>query len=290
MTTTASPPDAAVAACRAWDLPDDVVPLHAHATSVFLVPRADAVVRVSGADQHTSLARSVTLARWLSEHGLPVTTPLDVPQPFAAGDYAVTVWWHLPQHERPTPHPEHLGRLLRRLHALPQPPIDLPAYQPHETLRPQIPRSAALRAADRHWLLARSDALLAAYDRLDFPLGHGLIHGDAYPGNTLWNGNDVVLGDWDEAAFGPRELDLANTFQGIRFGRSDADLHAFSLAYGHDLTHWPGLPVLTELRDLHTLGSFIRRADHGDAEAARQLAFRLGTLRAKDRTALWRVA
>lgn len=290
MTTTASPLDAAVAACQAWNLHEDLVPLHAHATSVFLAPRADAVVRVSGSGQHAPLALSVALTRWLSEQGLPVTTPLDVPQPFAVGDYAVTLWRHLPQHGRPTPHPEHLGRLLRQLHALPQPPIDLPAYQPHATLRPQISRSTSLSASDQDWLLTRSDALLAEFDQLDFALGHGLLHGDAYPGNTLWDGDTVVLGDWDEAAFGPREIDLANTFQGIRFGRSDADLRAFSLAYGYDLTDWPGIAVLTELRDLHTLGSFIRRADHGDGDAARQLTFRLETLRSKDRTALWLVA
>ncbi|MCK7627693.1 hypothetical protein MUU72_32140 [Streptomyces sp. RS10V-4] len=60
-------------------------------------------------------------------------------------------------------------------------------------------------------------------------------------------------------------------------------------AYGYDLADWQGLSVLTELRDLHTLGSFIRRADQGDREAAVQLAFRLDTLKSGDRTKSWAI-
>lgn len=61
----------------------------------------------------------------------------------------------------------------------------------------------------------------------------------------------------------------------------------FSTTYGHDLTNWPGLPVLTSLRDLHTLGTFIRRTEQGDTEAAAQLAVRLNTLDHGHRTASW---
>lgn len=56
------------------------------------------------------------------------------------------------------------------------------------------------------------------YARLDFPLGYGWIHGDAYPGNTLWDSDEALLADWDEVGTGPRELDLVNTHQGARFG------------------------------------------------------------------------
>ncbi|MFE0179088.1 phosphotransferase family protein, partial [Streptomyces sp. NPDC059002] len=120
-------------------------------------------------------------------------------------------------------------------------------------------------------------------------LGHGLIHGDAYPGNTLWDDKDSLarLGDWDEAAYGPRELDLANTFQGVRFGRTAAQLRAFSTAYGYDLTQWPGTATLVAIRDLHTLGSFVRQADRGDTEASAQLAFRLGSLQTGDAASSW---
>jgi hypothetical protein len=286
-----TPRHAAHHACEILGLPTrGLTSLRTHATSVYLLPHADAVVRVSRSDQRTELQRAVDLTRLLAKQGLEVTEPLDLPQPLDIDEFTVTLWHHYPQPDGgPPPGPEHLGRLLKRLHELPTLPLELPAYLPHVSLRSAVRSSTALTAADRDWLLSRSDELLDAYAHLDSPLGHGLIHGDAYPGNTLWDGPTARLGDWDEAAIGPREADLANTYQGTRFGRTSAQLRAFSTAYGHDLTHWPGLPVLTGLRDLHTLGSFIRRAEHGDTEAASQLAFRLDTLKRDDRTASWAI-
>ena len=129
--------------------------------------------------------------------------------------------------------------------------------------------------------------LLGEYERLDFPLGHGWIHGDAYPGNTLWDGDRALLADWDEVGTGPRELDLANTHQGTRFGRPQAERAAFAAAYGYDLTAWPGFPVLREMRDLHTLGSYMRLADAGNERAAIELGWRLDTLKRDDAGAQW---
>jgi len=289
MTTTVTSPQAsALHACRVWNLDaSGIQPLRSHATAVFLVPQAKAVLRVSRPEHHDALVRAVKITRWLSENHLPVTVPFDVAQPAESRGYVVTLWRHYPQPDGPSPEPEYLGEILRVLHELPAPPVPLPAYQPHASLRSTIEASSTLSQPDRDWLLARSDALLAAFRELDSPLGNGLIHGDAYPGNILWDGQHVRLGDWDEAAIGPREADIANTFQGVRFGRTTEQLRAFSRAYGYDLSEWPGLPILTSLRDLHTLGSFIRRADDGDAKAARAFAHRLATLRQNDHNARW---
>lgn len=60
--------------------------------------------------------------------------------------------------------------------------------------------------------------LIAAFEELDYALAPGLVHGDAYLGNCLWDGDHALLGDRDEAAIGPREVDLAN-YQGRRFGK-----------------------------------------------------------------------
>lgn len=103
----------------------------------------------------------------------------------------------------------------------------------------------------------------------------------------MWDGARVRLGDWDEAATGPCELDLANTIQGARFGRSPERIRDFTDQYGYDLTDWTGLPVLIRLRDLHTLGSFIRRADRDDSRAAQELSSRIGTLQRNDSRTLW---
>lgn len=81
------------------------------------------------------------------------------------------------------------------------------------------------------------------YDTLESELGVGFVHGDAYPGNTLWDDQSPLLGDWDEVASRPRELELINTHQGARVGRSTTDRQAFTDADGWDVTHWPGFPT-----------------------------------------------
>ncbi|MFI9829610.1 phosphotransferase [Streptomyces sp. NPDC051913] len=291
MTTTVSPESAARIACRASGLPNkSLTPLHHHATSVFLVDAGDVVVRVSPAAQQGRLETSVLLTRWLVANGFPATEPADVRQPVVCAPYTVTFWRHYPQTGSGAPAAHHLGSLLRSLHDLPTPPFELPEFQPLSSLKLTLSSSTYLTVLQRDWLAARQALLLKAYRSLDFPLGYGHIHADAYPGNTLWDAPNVRLGDWDEVAIGPREIDLANTFQGARFGRSVRELDDFSLRYGYDIRNWSGLAVLCGIRDLHTLGSFIRRADRGDEAAARQLNHRIATLMNEDSQAQWSAA
>ncbi|MFD5629976.1 aminoglycoside phosphotransferase family protein [Streptomyces sp. NPDC127072] len=288
MTLTVSPESAARVACRMSRLADSsLTQLHHHATSVFLLAAEDVVVRVSPISLQRRLETAVSLTRWLVANDFPATEPVDVPQPVAYGPYVVTFWRHYPQPEHRAPSAGHLGDLLRALHNLPSPPLALPKYRPLTSFKNSVEHSTYLAPNQREWLTARRKELLDAYGKLDFPLGHGHIHGDAYPGNTLWDIQGVRLGDWDEAAFGPREIDLANTFQGIRFGRTTGELDDFSERYGHDIRQWSGLSTLCEIRDLHTLGSFIRRADQGDTAAAQQLSYRIETLRNMDSQAQW---
>jgi aminoglycoside phosphotransferase (APT) family kinase protein len=165
--------------------------------------------------------------------------------------------------------------------------VDLPQYQPLASLPEAVTTSDCLSNGDRAWLLDERDLLLSAYASLDWPLGVGLIHGDAYVGNLLMDGSRAVLGDWEEVSVGPRELDLANTYHTIRFGQPVSVLQEFTEAYGRDITAWPGLAALIAIRDLHTLSSFIKRADCGDEIANDELHYRIGTLRRRDSTALW---
>ncbi|MFJ7342426.1 phosphotransferase family protein [Streptomyces sp. NPDC101110] len=291
MTTTVSPESAARAACRLSGLDGrSLTPLHNHATSVFLLPDEGIVVRVSSATQRQRLETAVSLTRWLLARGFPATEPADVSQPVAESSYVITFWRHYPQPASSTPPAGHLGSLLRSLHDLPSPPLELPEYEPLASLKVALDASTHLTSSQREWLTARRGELLESYRDLEFPLGYGHLHADAYPGNTLWDGQEVRLGDWDEASFGPREIDLANTFQGIRFGRSTEELDEFSLRYGYDIRGWPGLRVLCGIRDLHTLGSFIRRADRGDEAAGKQLGYRIETLRNEDGQAQWSAA
>lgn len=262
--------------------------LHRHATGVYLIPQVPAVLRVSPAEEEPRLRTALTVTRWLTSHDIAVTEPLDVDQPLNHAGWTGTFWTYYPQHGRPAPPAHYLGGLLRSLHAVDTPPMTLPRYQPLASLAHSVAASTHLCGEDRQWLLHRRHELLDAYARLDFPLSEGMIHGDAYPGNTLWDSTTVRLGDWDECAIGPRELDLANTIHGHRrFGRSAEEVHDFLTAYGHDPLPWPGLRILLDIRDIHTLGAYIRRADMGDADAAHQLTHRLAALRCGDTAASW---
>ena len=265
----------------------DAVPLHQHAATLYLFETERIVVRLNHDGDDRRRARTVVeLTRWLTQQDFPSVAPADVDQPLDVDDYTVTLWRYYPQHDRPKPTADHLGAL-RKLHALPTPPIELSPYQPLKNLGDTVVTSTSLSARDREWLLTRRTELLGEYQRLDFPLGYGWIHGNAYPGNTLWDGTRALLGDWDEVGTGPRELDLVNTHQGVRFGRPQAERDAFTAAYGYDVTAWPGFPVLREMRDLHTLGSYMRLADDGNERAAIELGFRLDTFKRGDADAHW---
>ncbi|MGM1064085.1 phosphotransferase [Saccharothrix sp. Mg75] len=263
--------------------------LHQHATAVYLLPAVDAIARVHTGDP-AAAARSVTIASWLTGRGFPATAPLPGGRPITDDRRTVTFWTHYPQPGTPVqPDPAELGHLLHELHRLPPPPVVLPIYRPLASLYATITTAACLTPDDRAWLTDTASSLLGNYAELDFPLGHGHLHGDAYPGNLLLDTTSGLwrLGDWDETAVGPRELDLANTYQGIRMGRTTVELDRFAQAYGYDLRDWTGLPTLHALRDLHTLGSFIRRTDHGDSEAAIVLRHRLHVLRQGTPAMMW---
>lgn len=281
--------DAVLEAARATGLDAaEVEPLWDHASSLFLLSPAEVVGRISrdAKDQHRAQS-SLAMTRWLIDQEFPATVPADVDQPVSIGATTITFWHYYLQDGRGRPPAAALGAMLRQLHQLPTPPIDLPPYRPLQTLGDTIERSTTIPDSDRDWLASRRKELLDVYESLGFPLGTGFIHGDAYPGNTLWDGDRPLLGDWDEAGTGPRELDLVNTHQGARFGRTAAERQQFTQAYGYDVTTWPGFPVLREIRDLHTLASYIRLADDGDEHAGEQLSFRLSTLKAGDDSAPW---
>lgn len=280
-------PEVLDAACRRTGLDlAGATPLRNHANDVYLLPFAGGsgvVVKIASKAERDRATRAVRLTLWLAERGFPCTQPAEVEQPVVLGDRVVTFWRFYPQNERGVPSAGHLGGLLHRLHRLPDPPIELPSAAPLSSFAEVVAADLTLPEQDRQWLIEERARLLEDFHQLTFPLGVGFIHGDAYPGNTLWDGPDVRLGDWDEPAWGPRELDLANTVQGgLRFGRSTAELDAFAAAYGYDPRDWAGIDTLVRIRDLHTLGSFLRRAARGDNAAALELERRVRSLRRGD--------
>lgn len=254
------------------------------ATAVYHLPAADAVARVTALTSDNALARldtSVKVTRWLIGMGFPAVEPLAVEQPVTTDGCVVTFWRYLPQ-DGPGPALADLGRLLRRLHTLPLPPSELPAYRPLTSVRQAIETSQAIGNQDREWLTGYCVRLLEAYDQLRFPLPAGMIHGDAWRGNLL-RGCDggAVLADWDAVSTGPREIDLTPTLQAPRFGLPEKEASAFAAAYGYDLRSWDGYQVLRDIRELSTITALLRNG-HTDADARLELQIRIRSMRTRD--------
>jgi hypothetical protein len=253
------------------------------ATAVYHLPSADAVARIALLTSPASIAQlatSVRVARWLTETAFPTVEPLPVDQPVVSHGCVVTFWRYLPQHG-PAPGVADLGLLLRQLHRLDLPPVSLPSYQPLVSVRRAIDASPAINEQERAWLEGRCDQLVGAYRQLTFPLATGIIHGDAWRGNLLHDGQRVVLADWDAVSTGHREIDLIPTLQAPRFGLREEERDAFIAAYGHDIRTWDGYPVLRDMRELSTLSAILRDA-HADEAAERELRVRLTSLRSGD--------
>lgn len=269
--------------------------------AVFLLPEVPAVARVStGAGAAARIARTQIVTGWLADRGFGATAPLPGADQVDIDEHTtVSFWVYYPQDHADTGPPLDaggLGRLLRGLHDLGDttvdPPFDLPTWTPLESLAATVndpAQSAALNDAERIWLLHRIHQIRSELAALDWPLGHGLIHGDAWAGNLLHDpaAGRVLLGDWDWVSHGPHEVDLIPTWHAtVRYGRPPTWARAFVDRYGYDLATSPRYDVLLQMRDLVQLTGPIRRAPHSPA-AANRLAQRLGDLRRGDRVATW---
>lgn len=291
---------ALVTACETRGLdPRGAVLLSHSSNAVYHLPAVPAVVRITtGPGSRARVERTVAITNWLVDHcDYPATAPLTDRPPVVIDDSTTASFWaYYPQADRPAPTSVEMGQLLRRLHRIDRSdvPVDLPTWTPLESLHATIDDphlSAALSDADRDWLLDRIEEIRQQLTELDWHLGDGLIHGDAWAGNLLWDTTDrAVLGDWDWVSVGPREIDLIPTWHAtIRYERRGDWATQFTEQYGHDLATWPGYDLLLQMRDLVQVTGPMRRAPHSARHAA---AFRqrLGDIRAGDRTATWKMS
>lgn len=274
--------------------------LHHYSNAVVLLPAEGAVARVAtNAHDVAQIKRSQDVTRWLVEaHGFPATRPLAGIE-LVEVDARITVsfWVYYPQPCPPQPLTSaHMGRLLADLHAISHLPPDLPRWVALDSLQRAVHDDTAalvLDDADRDWLRWRIGEVCDELATLDWPLGQGLIHGDAWAGNLLWaphaaRGRDgVLLGDWDRVAHGPREVDLIPTWHAAhRYGKGPGWTGDFVRHYGRDLTGWSGFPTLLAMRDLAQISGPLRRAAHSQPHA-RALRQRVGDLRAGDTSTIW---
>ncbi len=146
--------------------------------------------------------------------------------------------------------------------------------------------AAVLNNQELDWLLRRVAEVRDELATLHWPLGVGLIHGDAWTGNLLWADpacGHVLLGDWDRVAYGPREVDLIPMWCAKRRYSKPPDwIENFVAGYHYDLSQWAGYEPLLEMRDLVQISGPLRRAPFSSPHAA-ALRQRLDSLRSGDK-------
>ncbi|MEU9236529.1 phosphotransferase enzyme family protein [Streptomyces subrutilus] len=209
------------------------------------------VVKVGRADEALAARarRELAVAYWLERAGVPAVRAAE-PEPRLVAGYPVTLWHRLPAAVRPA-EPADLAVLLRRIHALPEPPFPL---GPRDLLggveRWLRLAGDAIDPADAAYLRARRDAYADEVAALAPHLPRGPVHGDALPRNVHVGPDGPVLVDLETVSADLREHDLVVMALSLdRYGLPAASYGAFVTAYGWDVRDWEGCAVLRGARE-----------------------------------------
>jgi aminoglycoside phosphotransferase (APT) family kinase protein len=226
----------AVAVQVATDLGLDVgepIVLRALRSTLVDLPPSGVVARVWRSDvrEPVVVEREIAVTAYLAAGGAAVAPPYDVPGPFAAGDWRVTLWRRL-DHDPDRELDGHAaGQALREIHDLlaDHPVGGLPHFarldEVHRVLATLDPGPDVLD--DLVELVERAEEAVARLDVRVQP-----VHGDAWLGNVLRTPAGPVWNDFELLCLGPRELDLAcNETASRHRGRTPED-DAFLAGYG----------------------------------------------------------
>jgi aminoglycoside phosphotransferase (APT) family kinase protein len=247
--------------------------------AVYRLPSLPIVVRIArDPSLLEEMDRAVKVARWLEAQDFPANrVPASVAQPLVVGGLVVTFWESVQDSEEFATVGE-LADLLRRLHWLEEPEsLGLPYFDPLAKLTASLEGLDGVAGKDREFLEQRAAKLAKDYDRLDFVLPFGMIHGDANIGNVLRHreGHAVFI-DLDGLALAPREWDLILTaIYYDRYGwHTKTEYGEFVHRYGFDLMNWPGYETLADLRELMMVawvGHQVTSSERAAAEFARRM-------------------
>ncbi|MBL0886384.1 phosphotransferase [Myceligenerans indicum] len=286
---------ALTAACAERDLPVQNARLvHHYSNAVYVLPTVDVVVRLT-TSRRTSQLLDVTqaaVAHLVHDHAFPATAPLDGCPPVRLPEgISASFWRYYPQPSAGRPFTSaDLATLLHQFHTVSMPDAELPVWQPLTSLREELARDQpphGLTPDEASWLRSTADDVAQQVLENTWALGIGPIHADAWTGNLLWDGDQPILGDWDNLAIGPGEVDLIPTWHAaVRYGRDHTWTRDFVDTYGYDLATDPSFDLLLRMRDLVQLTGPLRRA----AESRQHLAVlrqRFDAIRADNRTARW---
>lgn len=258
------------------------------ANAVFRLANAPVVVRigVSTALRHR-VEKVVHVATWLAEHDVPAVRLLTgVPQPVQYDGYVATFWEAVPDGGW-RPRGRDLGKLLRRIHDLPEPASWLPPWRPLADVQARIGEAIELAASDLAFLQERCDEVADMLSRLEFPSAPALVHGDAHLGNLIPSPNGSVLCDFDSSSLGPPEWDLTPLAVGVvRFGEPAGRYRELVRTYGMDVTRWSGFPVLRAVRELKLITSVLPIIG-SRPEVRAELFRRMADVRSGNTSARW---
>jgi len=226
--------------------------------------------------------RTVAVARWLESEHYPAVRVIDVDQPLIADGYVVTFWRSLSEDGDQFATTPEIAAVLAKLHHLTAPEgLHLPPLDPFANATDRIEASTHLTPDDHAFLTTTLERLRDAYASLEFDLPQGVIHGDASVGNVLRDREGApVLIDLDGFAIGPREWDLILTaIYYDSFGwHTKQEYEDFARAYGYDVMHWPGYPILREIREFLMVTWLVQKGAD-DARAAAEVPRRITALR-----------
>ncbi|MFL4907347.1 phosphotransferase enzyme family protein [Streptomyces sp. MMS24-I2-30] len=274
-------------ACRQAELdPAGAKLLRLGSNAVYRLDHSPVIVRIArDPDALLEMDRAVGVARWLAEHDFPAARVLPgVRQPLVIGGRVVTYWESAQDREEYATVTE-LGDLLRRLHWLEEPQsLGLPYYDPMAKVTASLGELNGVTDDDRTFLEERAEKLGKEYDRLDFVLPFGMIHGDASIGNILRHRNgQAILSDLDGFTLAPREWDLIQTAIFYdRYGWHDrSQYEGFVHHYGFDVMNWPGYKVLGDIREL-MMTLWMGHQGAASERAAEEFVHRVAEIRSGD--------
>ncbi|GGZ05822.1 aminoglycoside phosphotransferase [Streptomyces poonensis] len=244
------------------------------------------IVRIAQSGQATAAAREVRVARWLAQQGVPAVRLIDVEQPVQAQGRPVTFWKELPPQEHGSP--RDVAYLLRQLHALPVPDIELGYLNPFVRVTERLEAATTISDDDRAWLRGLHRDLAAAWADRPAGLPDRAVHGDAWPGNLVRAGGEPLMMDLERFSVGPPEWDLVSTaVRAKTTGAATSKEYAeFCEAYGFDVTEWEGYPILAGARELR-MTTYAAQHAASNPEWADQAQYRIDCLRGRSGPRPW---
>ncbi|MER6051431.1 aminoglycoside phosphotransferase family protein [Streptomyces sp. NPDC001793] len=255
--------------------------------AVFALEERGVVVRVGRSPELLARAeRELAVAQWLAAEGVPAVRAAE-PAARLVDGHPVTYWRQLPEAVRPAV-PQDLAELLRRVHALPEPPFALPRRELLDGVERWLRLAGdAVSPADAEYLRGRRDAFALAATALEPHLPRGPIHGDALPRNVHIGPDGPVLVDLETFSSDLREHDLVvMALSRDRYGLGVDAYEAFVSVYGWDVRDWEGCAVLRGSRETASC-AWVSQHAPGNPAARKEFRRRVASLREKDTAVRW---